>query len=63
MRTQKWIVFDHDAKESQIEWWLRRHKDACGYITGIPRSLAERAEVEGWTLPHIYEEVVNDSAT
>lgn len=58
MTTQKWIVFAADATQSQIDWWLRRNKDAVGYFTGIPPFLEVQAAEEQWTLPHIWLEEV-----
>jgi len=55
---QKWIVFEVDASEGQIAWWLSRHKDVCGYFSGIPPVLEPQAAAEDWTLPHIWEEEV-----
>jgi hypothetical protein len=56
--TQKWIVFAADATQSQINWWLARNKDACGYFTGIPPFLQAQADEESWTLPHIWIEEI-----
>lgn len=55
---QKWIVFAANATQSQINWWLSRNKDVCGYFIGIPPFLQPQADAEGWTLPHIWEETV-----
>ena len=61
MTTQKWIVFAANASQSQIDWWLRRNKDAVGYFMGIPLALMEQATEEGWTLPHIWIEEIPDA--
>lgn len=58
---QKWLVFPADATESYIQWHLARNRDVCGYIKGIPPSLQDLALEEGWTLPHIYEEIISQS--
>ena len=55
---QKWLVFSENTAVSQINWWLSRNKDACGYFIGIPPVLQPEAHAEGWTLPHIWEERV-----
>lgn len=57
---QKWLVFPADASESYIKWYLARNV-VCGYIKGIPPSLQDLALEEGWTLPHIYEEIISQS--
>ncbi len=59
---QKWIVFPAGVTDSSKQWHLSRNKDACGYMLGIPPALQELAVAESWTLPHIYEEVVNVEA-
>ena len=56
--TQKWIIFEADAKQTQIDWWLSRNKDVVGYFLGVPVALQGQAEAEGWTLPYIWEEQV-----
>ena len=61
MITQKWIVFDEDATQSQIDFFLNLNKDVCGYFHGIPPRLQWQANEENWTLPHIWiEEISND---
>lgn len=56
---QKWLVFPNDATDTYIKWHLARAV-VCGYIKGIPPSLQSSASEEGWTLPHIYEEILPD---
>lgn len=61
MITQKWIIFDEDETQMQIDIQLSLNKDVCGYFCGIPPRLQWQANEENWSLPHIWvEEVSND---
>jgi hypothetical protein len=53
--TQKWIVGATDYSNSLFEEQVLIH-GACGYIKGIPMAMIYQAQVENWTLPHVYTE-------
>jgi hypothetical protein len=59
MIIQKWLVFPADVSDSLKQWHLSRNKDVCGFMKGIPPALQALADEESWTLPHIYEEIVD----
>lgn len=58
-RTQKWIVGAVDYPDSLFEEQVLIHS-ACGYIRGIPMSMIYQAQIESWTLPHVYTETWED---
>jgi hypothetical protein len=61
--TQRWIVFSSDADQEQINTWMSLNKGVNGYFSGIPPRLQWLAEEEGWVLPHIWEEVTEESGS
>ncbi len=61
MIIQKWLVFAADAPPSYVAWHLARN-DVNGYMKGVPPSLQALADEENWTLPHVWEEVINGEA-
>jgi plasmid replication initiation protein len=57
---QRWLVFPADVSDSIKGWHLSKNKDVCGYMLGIPPALQALADAENWTLPHIYEEIIEE---
>ena len=52
----KWIVFHKDTPQSTIDWHVARQKPSF-YYTGVPPKFEAVAAEEGWTFPHVVDEV------
>jgi hypothetical protein len=61
MMTQNILVIPADA--SVADYLAMAKKKKCvGILRGIPAKLQELADAEGWILPHIYVEVVQEES-
>ena len=56
---QTWLIVDADVP-ADVSLSLCESLGCNGFYSGVPPFLREIAAVEGWTLPHVWTETVED---